>query len=70
MSNKVYDIFKDIALIGIPALATLIATLGVIWNIPSTDKIVLTVNAIGVFMGAFIKTSNNKYKKSNKKEGE
>lgn len=54
MSNKVYDIIKISALIIIPAIASLIGTLGETWNWHDADKIVATINAISVFVGAII----------------
>lgn len=54
MSNKVYDILKISALIFIPAIATLIATLGEIWGWHNADKIVATINALAVCLGAIL----------------
>lgn len=64
MSNKVYDITKYLCLIGLPAVSVLISTLGKIWNwnIP-TENIVLTINAITLFIGALIGISCANYKK-------
>lgn len=66
MKNKVYDIFKWIALIGLYALATLVNGLGEIWSIPMTDEIVKTINLIGTVLGIVLGISNVNYKK---KEG-
>ena len=64
LSNKVYDVLKYICLIGLPALATLVAALGSIWGIPNCEKIVLTINAIALFIGALIGVSSAQYNKS------
>lgn len=61
MSNKVYDILKDIALYVLPALATLILTLGGIWGIPYAEAIAATITAFDTFLGAVLKISSNKY---------
>lgn len=65
MSNKIYDITKYLCLIALPAVSVLISTLGRIWNwnIP-TENIVLTINAIGLFIGTLIGISSVNYNKS------
>ena len=62
MSNRVYDILKYVCLIGLPALATLVAALGAIWGIPHCEQIVLTINAVALFIGALIGVSCQQYK--------
>lgn len=64
MSNRVYDVLKYICLIGLPALATLVAALGAIWGIPHCEQVVLTINAVALFIGALIGVSSAQYKKS------
>ena len=64
MSNKVYDILKDIALIWLPALATLYAVLAGIWGLPYAEQIPATIMAIDTFLGAVLKITNNQYQKS------
>lgn len=66
MSNKMYDILKWIALVGLYALATLVDGIGNIWSIPYTDQIVRTINLLGTVLGIVIGISNVKYKKNNK----
>lgn len=61
MSNKTYDILKNIALYVLPALATLILTLGGIWGIPYAEAIAGTITAIDTFLGTVLKISSNKY---------
>jgi hypothetical protein len=61
MSNKTYDILKNIALYVLPALATLILTLGNIWGIPYAEAIAATITAIDTFLGTILKISTNKY---------
>ena len=63
MSNKVYDILKDIALIVLPALATLYAALAKIWGLPYEVAIPATIMAIDTFLGAILKVSTNQYNK-------
>ena len=61
MTNKTYDILKWVCLIALPAISVLLATLGKIWGIPNCEKIVLTINAIAVFLGALIGVSTAAY---------
>ena len=66
MSNKTYDILKDIALYVLPALATLILALGNIWGIPYAEAIAATITAIDTFLGAVLKISSINYDKEQK----
>lgn len=61
LSNKVYDILKDVAIIWLPAIAALYSALAGIWGFPYGEQIVGTLAALGVFMGAVLKISNVKY---------
>ena len=63
MSNKTYDILKEIAQIYLPALATLYFTLASIWGFPYAEQIVGTISAIDVFLGAVLKISTIQYNK-------
>ena len=67
LNNKVYDIFKWTLFIFVPALITLIGTLGQVYNFDS-EVIVLTISAIATFLGAITGLSNYNYKKGNKNE--
>lgn len=69
LSNKVYDILKYIATIGLPALTTLWLTVGSIWDLPLTEPIGATMGAITVFIGTLIGISNHQYKKGNDAKG-
>lgn len=61
MSNDLYDILKKVALIILPALATLWLTIGKIWSIPYTTEIGATVTAVAVFIGACLEVSSKNY---------
>ena len=67
MSNRVYDILKYIALIVLPAIATLYGALAAIWGLPYGQEIVSTIAAIDTFLGALIGISGAKY---NAKKGD
>lgn len=61
MKNHHYDALKNVALLWIPALATLINTVGMVWGLPYTNEITATITAVGVFLGAGLKISSNNY---------
>lgn len=63
MSSKVYDVLKYIALIVLPALATLYAGLAEIWSLPFAKPIPMTIMAVDTFLGALLKLSSDKYYK-------
>ena len=65
MNNKVYDVLKWIALILLPAVATLYFALSGIWGFPYGEEIVGTITAIDTFLGVILGISSNTYNKSN-----
>lgn len=65
LNDKVYTILKWTLIIFVPALITLIGTLGKIYDF-NTDTIVLTIGAIATFLGAITGISNYNYKKEEK----
>ena len=62
LNDKVYNIFKWGLIIFIPALITLIGSLGQIYNF-DTEKIILTISAVSTFFGVITGISNYNYKK-------
>lgn len=64
LSNKVYDILKYVAILGLPALATFCGSIGKIWGLPYTEQIVLTITATDTFIGALLGISSYNYNKS------
>ena len=63
LSNKVYDVLKYVALIVLPATATLWAALGKIWGWPLVTEITATICAVDAFLGALLQISTNQYNK-------
>lgn len=61
MKNHHYDALKNFALLWIPALATFVNTIGMVWGIPYTNEITATITALGVFIGAGLKVSSSRY---------
>lgn len=58
LPDTVYNVAKWVGLILLPALAVLIHTVGPAWGMPYVEQIVLTINALGVFIGALIGASH------------
>lgn len=61
MNNKTYDILKRVALIIIPALATFVNAVGIVWGIPYATEATATITAFGVFLGAALGVSSANY---------
>lgn len=57
ISDNAYNVLKWVGLVALPALAVLYATIGPAWGMPYVDQVVLTLNAIGVCIGALIGVS-------------
>lgn len=66
--NSVYDALKYIALVALPAIATLYLTLSNIWGLPYGTEIAATITAIDTLLGALIGVSSERYKKENGSE--
>lgn len=69
LDNKIYDVLKWIALIALPALATLISVILPLWNIVdegTTTAIVGTITAVSTFLGTLLGVSTMKYRKIDK----
>jgi hypothetical protein len=61
VNNQVYDILKRVALIIIPALATFVNAVGMVWGVPHTNEATATITAFGVFLGAALGVSSKNY---------
>ena len=61
MNDKTYDILKRVALIVVPALATFVNAVGIVWGVPYTNEVTVTITAFGVFLGAAIGVSSKNY---------
>lgn len=66
-NNKTYDILKFTATTFLPALATLVGTVGIAVGYPETTGVIVTViTAIGTFIGALVGLSSTNYSKGTK----
>ena len=61
MNNRTYDILKRVALIVIPAFATFVNAVGIVWGVPYTNEATVTITAFGVFLGAALGVSSANY---------
>ena len=67
LNDKIYEILKWVALIALPALATLISVVLPLWNIcdeATITAVVGTITAIGTFLGTLLGVSTMKYRKN------
>ena len=69
LSNKVYDTMKWLAIIVLPALATLYTALSAVWGWPYSEEIVTTITAVDTFLGAVLCISTTTYNKEGKING-
>nr|DAO71993.1 MAG TPA: holin [Caudoviricetes sp.] len=67
-NNKVYDVLKEIALIVLPAFATLYLTLAGIWNLPYPQQVSGTLIAVDTFLGAILHISSKQYKETQEED--
>lgn len=68
LKDSVYDTLKNVALIVLPALATLWLTISKIWGLPYGEEIAATITAIDVFLGALLKVSSRFYEERKRLE--
>ena len=67
-NDKIYDTLKEIALIVLPAIATLYLTLAGIWKLPYPQEVSGTIIAIDTFLGAILHISNKQYKEAQEED--
>ncbi len=60
-NNRFYDVMKWVALIALPATATLWFTVAKIWGLPYIAEITGTLVAIDTFLGALLGISSVQY---------
>jgi len=63
MSNKMYDLLKNVALF-LPVVSTFAMAIMKIWNIPYAVEIGMTLTAINTFIAGIVKISNTLYLKN------
>jgi hypothetical protein len=65
LSNELYNALKWLALIGLPAIATLYFALAAIWGLPYADKVDGSIIAVDTALGAMLRISSAQFSKSN-----
>ncbi len=65
MSDRMYDILKNVAQVWLPAIATLFFAIAQIWGLPYAEQIVGTITAVDAFLGAILGISTMQYNKKN-----
>lgn len=67
LNNRTYDVLKYLAITVVPALATLVGTVGVALGYQDVTGIVVTIiTAVGTFIGALVGLSSVNYNKGTK----
>ena len=54
LPSGAYTALKWAGLVACPAIATFVGVVGPVWGMPFCDAVVITVNALGVCIGALI----------------
>jgi Putative phage holin Dp-1 len=62
LSNKVYDILKQIAQVVLPAVGTLYFALAAIWTFPDGKQVVGSITAFDAFLGVILSVLASSYK--------
>jgi hypothetical protein len=63
LTNKQYDILKDIALCWMPLIVTFIGVVMTTWNVSHADQIITTLVALNTLMGGVVKYYKTRYDK-------
>ena len=70
ISNKWYNMLKYVSMIALPAIVVFLSTLGDIWNIEWMPRVVATISALAVLLGALLQVSTSNYWKEKKADDE
>jgi len=66
LKPALYEKLRFASQILIPAISTLYFTIGTIWELPAVDKVVGTLAAVAVFLGALVGLSRKNYNAAEK----
>jgi len=67
LNDKVYNVLKHVAAIGLPAAAALYYALAQIWHFSHPGQIMATISAVNTFIGIVVGVSNIQYNNSDSK---
>lgn len=65
LSDTTYNCLKWLGLIALPAIAVCVKAIFPVWNLPYSDAIATTLNAIGALIGTLIGISTLNYNNQN-----
>lgn len=68
LPSEAYEFLKWLGLIALPAIAVFVSAVGPAWGWPSTEATVLTLNSLGVLIGALVGVSQVKGSNSDKED--
>lgn len=66
LKPAIYEKLRFASQILVPAISTLYFTIGTIWELPGVEKVVGTLAAIAVFLGALVGLSRKNYNAAEK----
>lgn len=61
ISNKIYDILKDVSLLWMPITITFYGVVSSAWGIPCGEPILATLTGLNAALGAIVKYFKAKY---------
>ena len=70
LPSEAYIFLKWLGLIALPAIAVFVSAVGPAWGWPSTEATVLTLNSLGVLIGALVGVSQASSSNSAKEGGD
>ena len=63
MSDKTYDIIKDVSLLWMPTAITLYGVISATWGFPNGEQILATLTGLNAALGAVVKYYKSRYDK-------
>lgn len=67
VSNKKYDVIKQLVQKGLPAAGALYAGLAVFWHFPNSVEVVGSIALLATFLGVFLGIADRRYETSGAK---
>ena len=61
LSQKMYEVLKRIAMVWLPAAATLYGGVAAFWGLPATSAVIGTIVAVDTFLGILLGVSTSQY---------
>ena len=68
MSDKTYDIIKDVSLLWMPTAITLYGVISATWGFPYGEQILATLTGLNAALGAVVKYYKSKYDKESESD--